>query len=96
MPYANMDVLSRDWRQAEGGEGNFDDGGDNKLVDGRVRGPRWEDTGDGQQWSSRRNGDNDNKDKEGGLHPTSWTMVTCKLVARMRSAGSGQGRERAR
>ena len=38
---------SRDWRPAEEGEGNVDDGGNDKHINGCVRGLRRADTGDG-------------------------------------------------
>ena len=31
MPYADTDVLSHDWRHAEGEEGNVDNGDDDKY-----------------------------------------------------------------
>jgi hypothetical protein len=52
-----------------GGEGHVDDGGDDEHVDGRVRGPRLADTGNGRRWRSRRDGDNDDDVEEGGSHP---------------------------
>ena len=47
MRYADADALSRNQWQAEGKEGDVDDGSDNKYVDGRVRGPRQASTRDG-------------------------------------------------
>ncbi len=47
-----------------GGEGHVDDGGDDEHVEGRVRGPRLADTGNGRRWRSRRDGV-----EEGGSHP---------------------------
>ena len=52
-----------------GGEGHVDDGGDDEHVDGRVRGPRLADTGNGRRWRSRRDSDNDDDVEEGGSHP---------------------------
>jgi hypothetical protein len=93
------DDLSRDRRRAEGGEGNVDDGIDDEHVDGRVRGPRLADTGNGRRRILHYDGDNDNDVEEGGSHPTTpQTMVTCKLAERLRSAAateSGQRRKRA-
>ena len=43
-----------DRQRAEEGEGNINDGNNNKHVDGRVRGLHRADTGDGQWWRSRR------------------------------------------
>jgi len=48
MMYADTDALSCDQRREEGGEGDIDDSGDNKHVDGPVCGPRQVDTGDGR------------------------------------------------
>jgi hypothetical protein len=70
-----------------GGEGDVDDGGDNEHVDGRVRGPRRADTGDGRRWRSRRDSDKNDDDEEGGSHPTPLTTATRELVVRLRSAG---------
>ena len=70
-----------------GGEGHVDDGGDDEHVDGRVRGPRRADTGDGRRWRSRRDSDNDDDIEEGGSHPTPLTTVTCELAARLNSVG---------
>ena len=82
-----MPYLSRDWQWAEGGEGNIDDGVDDDHVDGRVRGPRLADTGNGRRWRLRHNGDNYDNVEEGGLHPTTpQTMVTRELAERLRSA----------
>jgi len=40
---------SCDRQQAEEGEGNINNGGDNEHINGRIRGPRWAaDTGDGR------------------------------------------------
>ena len=63
------------------------DNGDNKHVDGRVRGPRRADTGDGRWWRSRGDSDNDDDVEEGRSHPTPLTTATRKLAARLRSAG---------
>jgi len=46
---ADADALSRDRRRAEGEEDDVDEGGDVKNDDGRVRGPRRADTGDGRR-----------------------------------------------
>ena len=70
-----------------GGEGHVDDGGDDEHVDGRVRGPRRADTGDGRRWRSRRDSDKNDDDEEGGSHPTPLTTATRELVVRLRSAG---------
>ena len=86
--------MVNEW-QAEGGEGNVNDGSNNQLVNGHIWGPCQADTGDGQRRSSRRNGCNNNKDKEGGLHSTPWTTATRELAPRLHSAGSRQRRERA-
>ena len=90
MPYADVDALSRDRRRAEGGEGDVDDGGDGERVNGRIRGPRRADTGDGRRRRSRRDGDNDDDDdddEEGGSHPTPRTTATRVLAARLLSVG---------
>jgi hypothetical protein len=88
MPYADVDALSRDRRRAEGGEGDVDDGGDGERVDGRIRGPRRAEAGDGRRRRSRRDGDNDDDDdEEGGSHPTPRTTATRVLAARLLSAG---------
>ena len=79
--------LCRDRRRAEGGEGDVDDGVDDEHVDGRVRGPRLADTGNGQRRRLRRDGDNDDDVEEGGSHPTPLTTATCELAARLHSVG---------
>ena len=66
----DMPYLSRDWRRAEGGEGNVEDGIDDNHVDGHVQGPHLADTGNGQRWRLRRDGDNNDNVEEGGSHPT--------------------------
>ena len=76
--------------QAEAGEGNIDDGGDNKHINGRFRGLHQADTRGGQHQRLQHNGDNnDNNDnvEEGGSHPTLWTTVTHELAVWLRSAG---------
>ena len=90
-----MPYLSCNWRRAEGGEGNVDDGVDDEHVDGRVRGLHLADTGNGQWWRLRHDGDIE----EGGLHPTSPKMTAMReLAERLRSAsrdrqqaGGGEG-----
>jgi hypothetical protein len=59
----DMPYLSRDQQRAEGGEGDED-------INGRARGPRLADTRNRRRWRSRRNGNNEDDVKEGGLHPT--------------------------
>ena len=82
----DMLYLSRDRRRAEGGEGDVDNGVDDEYVDGRVRGPRLVDTGNGRWQRLLHDGDN-NDVKEGGSHPTTpQTMVTCELAERLHSA----------
>ena len=82
------DDLSRDRRQAEGGEGDIDDGVDDEHIDGCVQGPRLADTGNGQRQGLRHDGNNNNDVKEGGLHPTTpQTTVTHELAERLCSAG---------
>jgi hypothetical protein len=54
--------MPRDQQRAEGGEGDKD-------INGPARGPRLADTGNGQRRRSRRNGNNEDDVKEGGLHP---------------------------
>jgi len=78
---------SRNWQWAEGGEGNVSDGGDNKHVNGLVRGLHWVDTGDGRWWKLRGNSDNDGDIEEGRPHPTQLMTAPRKLAARLRSAG---------
>ena len=88
------DDLSRDRRRAEGGEGNVDDGIDDEHVDGRVRGPRLANTGNGQWWRLRRDGDNNDDVEEGGSYPTTpQTMATRELAERLHSAGRDWQRE---
>ena len=83
----DMPYLSRDRRRAEGGEGDVDDDIDDDHVDGRVRGPRRADTGDGRRWRSRRDSDK-NDNEEGGSHPTTPQMTaTRELAERLHSAG---------
>ena len=55
MPYADAGALSCNRRLSEGREGDVYDGGNDELIDGHVRDPRWADTGDGQWQSSWRN-----------------------------------------
>ena len=77
-------------RQAEEGEGNIDDGGDNKHINRHFRGPHQVDTRDGRQQSLQRNGNNNNNNDnvdEGGSHPVPRTMVTQELAARLHFAG---------
>ncbi len=69
------------------GEGNVNGGGNNEHINGCVWGPSRADTGDGRQWRSRRDGDNNDDVVEGGSHPTPLTTVTHGLEARLRSAG---------
>ena len=85
----DMPYLSCNQRQAEGGEGDVDDGGDDEHVGGCVRGLCLADTGNGRSWwRSRRGGDNDDKVKEGGSHPTPpRKMAVRKLAERLHSAG---------
>ena len=45
------------------------------------------DTGDGRWWRSLRESYNDDDVEEGGSHPTSQTMATCELAARLHSVG---------
>ena len=66
MPYANADTLYRDWRWAEGGEDDVDDGGNNEHINERVRGLCWEDTGDRQWRNTQCDGCNNDEDEEGG------------------------------
>ena len=61
--------------QAEEGEGDIDDGGNNKHVTGCVHGQRQANTGNGQRWRLQRNGDNNDDVVEGGLYPTPWTTA---------------------
>ena len=83
-----MPYLSRDRRRAEGGEGDVDDGVDDEHIDGRVRGQRLVDTGNGRRRRLRHDGDNDDDVEEGGSHPTTpQTTATHKLAERLRSAG---------
>ena len=96
MPYANADMLSHNWRRAEGGEGDVDDGSNNKHIDWCVQGLRWVDNGEGQRQSSGYDGCNDDEDKEGGLHPTPWTTATHELAARLHSASGRHRRKRER
>ena len=84
---ARLHFAGRDRRWTEVGEGNIVDSGNNKHVDGHAQGLRWADTGDRQWQRSQRYGNSDNKDEEGGLHPTPGTTVACKLAARLRSTG---------
>ena len=82
-----MPYLSRDRQRAEGGEGNVDDGIDNEHVNGRVRGPRLADTGNGRWRRLRCDGDNNDDVEEGGSHPTTpQTTATRELAERLRSA----------
>jgi len=92
MPYADTDVLSRDRRRAEGEEDDVDNGGDDKHIDGPVRGPCWVDTGVGGWWRSRCNDNINNNKEKGGLHPTLRTTAMCELVERLRSAGHNRRR----
>ena len=55
MLYSNADALSHDRRQAEGGKSNVDNGSNKEHVNGRVWGPRWAYTRDGQRQSLRCN-----------------------------------------
>ena len=94
-----MPYLSRDWRRAEGGEGDVDNGVDDEHIDGRVQGPRLADTGNGQRRRFRHDGDNDDDVKDGGSHPTNLqTTVMRELAERLHSAsrdrqqaGGGEG-----
>jgi len=85
----DMPYLSHDRRraEAEGGEGDVDDGVD-EHVDGRVRGPHRADTGNGRRRRLRRDGDNDDDVEECGSHPTTpQTTATRELVERLHSVG---------
>ena len=83
-----MPYLSSDRRQAEGGEGNVDDGVDDEHVDGRVQGPRLADTRNGRRRRLRHDGDNDNDIKDGRSHPTTPQMTAMReLAERLHSAG---------
>ena len=84
----DMPYLFRDRWQAEGGEGDVDDGVDAEHVGGRVWGPRLADTGNGQRRRLRRDGDNDDDVEEGRSHPTTpKTTAMHELVERLRSVG---------
>jgi hypothetical protein len=84
----DMPYLSRDRQRAEGGEGDVDDGIDDEHIDGRVRGPRLADTGNGRRRRLRRDGDNNDDVEEGGSHPTTpQTTATRELAERLRSTG---------
>ena len=66
----DMPYLYRDWRRAEGGEGDVNNGVNDEDVDRRVQCPCLADTGKGRRWRLRCDGDNDNYVEEGGSHPT--------------------------
>jgi len=84
----DMPYLSRDWRRAEGGEGDVDNGVDDEHVDRRVQGPCLADTGNGQWRRFRHDGDNNDDVKDGGSHPTNLqTTAMRKLAERLHSAG---------
>ena len=85
----DMPYLSCDWWRAEGGDGDVDTGVDDKHVDGRVRGPRLVDTGNGRRWRLRRDSDVE----EGGSHLTTpQTMATRELAERLRSTSRDRQR----
>ncbi len=74
-------------RQTEEEEGNVDNGGNNKHIDGQVRGLHRVDTGDRQRRRLQRNGNNNDNNEEGGSHPTPGTMAMRVLAVRLHYAG---------
>ena len=84
MPYLSR---YRRWAEAEGGQGDVDDGVDDEHVDGCVRGPRLADTGNRQRRRLRHDGNNNDDVEEGRSHPTTpQTTAMRELVERLRSA----------
>ena len=60
----------------------------NEHINRCVWGTRLADTGNGQRWRLRRDGDRGDDVEEGGSHPTTpQTTATRELVERLRSAG---------
>jgi len=60
------------------GEGDVDDGIDDEHIDGRVRGLRLVDTGNGRRRRLQADHDNDNDVEEGGSHPTTPQMTAMR------------------
>ena len=84
MPYLSR---YRRWAEAEGGQGDVDDGVDDEHVDGCVRGPRLADTGNRQRQRLRHDSYNNDDVEEGRSHPTTpQTTAMRELVERLHSA----------
>jgi len=96
MPYLSR---YRRWAEAEGGQGDVDDGVDDEHVDGRVRGPRLADTGNRRRRRLRHDGNNNDDVEEGGSHPTTpqttamheLAEVMCFAVHDWQRAEEGEG-----